>query len=98
MTTPSIDLEEVEAAVHHMEDKNLVTASTDVMLYSNSGSNVKITLDDNNEINDTNRTHLTGQETWNIIFCFLAWACNVSIVTLGTFNLINLTRILHLTH
>jgi hypothetical protein len=26
---------------------------------------------------------LTVQEIWNLLFCFLAWACNVSTVTLG---------------
>lgn len=32
--------------------------------------------------------HLTVQEIWNLSFCFLAWACNVSTVTLviGTSN------------
>jgi hypothetical protein len=27
--------------------------------------------------------HLTGREIWNLSFCFLAFACNVSTVTLG---------------
>ena len=35
------------------------------------------------EINATN--HLTVQELRNLLFCFLAWACNVSIVTLGMY-------------
>jgi hypothetical protein len=26
---------------------------------------------------------LSPLEKWNVFFCFLAWACNVSIVTLG---------------
>ena len=84
MTTPSpsINFDDAEAAVHHMEDK-LSRGEA-----HGNGTNDNITLDDDNDINDKNRAHLTGQEIWNIIFCFLAWACNVSIVTLGTFSLI----------
>jgi MFS family permease len=29
--------------------------------------------------------YLTVQEIWNLSFCFLAWACNVSTVTLGNY-------------
>lgn len=84
MTTssPSSDFDNAEAAVQFIEDK-----LSQVEMHGN-GTNDKITLDDDNDINDTNRAYLTGQEIWNIIFCFLAWACNVSIVTLGTFILI----------
>lgn len=34
-------------------------------------------------INPEKCDHLTVQEIWNLLFCFLAWACNVSTVTLG---------------
>jgi hypothetical protein len=81
MTTPSIDLEDDgAAAVQHTDDKKISTRDA---IHSNGNTEI-VALNDDSDISDTNRAHLTGQETWNIIFCFLAWACNVSIVTLGT--------------
>ena len=78
MTPPLIDLVDTETAVVQMEDKSV--AIEDAM----KGNS---TFDGDNDIDDKHRAHLSAKEIWNIMFCFLAWACNVSIVTLGTFLL-----------
>ena len=83
MTNPSAKQDDAVAEEWLVEDKR------DAVPFSN-GTKENINLDDGDnhvdgDINETDRAHLSGQEVWNLIFCFLAWACNVSIVTLGTF-------------
>ena len=83
MTGP--DLESADAAIqqHHTTD-DVVTLAPGTTTTTHD-HNIKLHNDDDNSpnISDDNRGHLSGKEIWNIIFCFLAWACNVSIVTLG---------------
>ena len=81
MTGP--DLESADAAIqqHHATDDVTLAPGTT----TTHDHNIKLHNDDVNSpnISEDNRGHLSGKEIWNIIFCFLAWACNVSIVTLG---------------
>lgn len=60
------------------------SSSTTEVRYSNDVAEEDKKI--NSFSSEENRANLTGQERWNIFFCFLAWACNVSIVTLGMFD------------
>lgn len=77
MTNPLVEVgDRVEATT----DEKCSNVVNDVP-FSN-GSIQSDSLQDD-RTNFKSRGYLSAQETWNVIFCFLAWACNVSIVTLG---------------
>ena len=85
MKNPSVEFGDTVDVKHHMHDGNKKNVLNDVPFSNETTENLRI--DDDNEdddVNDNSRGHLSLQEIWNILFCFLAWACNVSIVTLGT--------------
>jgi hypothetical protein len=84
MTNLPVALDDTVVAEHQIDYIRKNTCN-DVPV-SNTEADENIEHDDQDDsLNDKSRGHLSAQETWNIIFCFLAWACNVSIVTLGKF-------------
>jgi hypothetical protein len=71
----------------HNNDQPIMSEPTEQTVHANDGA-VEQTVD--NVENDQplheqveERSHLTGQEIWNLTFCLLTWACTVSLSTVG---------------